>query len=103
MIKGKTMKLGEMELVLAPLNLEALMELEPRFALLETIGQGMPSKPQLELVLDIAYYSAIRNHPNVTRDELKKAVDMGNLAELLACVMGNSGLEVRPPGEGVGP
>ena len=84
---GVKLTLGGREFVALPLNLKALRELAPRFPVLTGMGD-VPTGPQIDVVSDIVYSALLRNHPDLTRDELEELLDLENLARALQAVMG---------------
>jgi hypothetical protein len=92
MIDGKKIKLGGAEYTVAPLTFRQLRTLQPQLDKLTTLN-AVPSREQMDAVLDIVHAALLRNHPDVTRDGVEDLVDLGNLSAVVQAVMGVSGLE----------
>jgi hypothetical protein len=88
-IEGIKLTLGGREFIVLPLTLRALRELAPRFPILQGMGD-VPTGDQIDVVSDIVYSALLRNHPDLTRDELEELLDLENLAKALMAVMGAS-------------
>jgi hypothetical protein len=89
MIKGLTIELGGAEYVVPPMTLGTIEVYEDK---LEDLA-GMANKDVRALILDVGLASLNRNYPDMTRDELKEIVDIGNMNDLLDACMDVSGLK----------
>lgn len=88
---GITLTLGGTKYVVPPLTLGALQQLQPRLAAF----QGGVDASSIDTVLDVALAALRRNYPEITREEIAEAIDVANMADVFAAVMGISGLTRR--------
>jgi len=89
-IKGIPVELGDRTLIVPPLALGALEQLQERIA---TFTGDIRSKEQIATVLDAAHAALKRNYPEVTREDVAEWVDVGNMAEVFEAVMDISGMK----------
>lgn len=89
-IKGIAFDFGGETLVIPPISLGAMEQLQQRIG--EFSGDVMDSK-QVGTVIDAAFAALKRNYPDMTRDQVADLIDVGNMAEVFACVMDVSGLK----------
>jgi hypothetical protein len=101
MIEGTKLQLGGQELVVPPLTLKALRRLNAKLKSLASLGRELPSDDQIETIIEVVHTAVVRNHPEVTKEQLEEWLDVGNMAEVLKAVFTVSGLERRKgsPGE----
>lgn len=76
-------------LIIPPLNLKALESLGDGLSNIES-GNALS---QLRVVVDATYLSLKRNYPEIEREEIAEMIDLGNMVEVLQCVMDVSGLK----------
>lgn len=84
--------------VCPPLTLRTLQVLQDRIA----AYTGGADPKNVELVVDAAHSSLVRNYPEITRDAVLDLIDLGNMAAVMSAVMGVSGLVAKggaPSGE----
>jgi len=100
MIPGTTITLGGKKYLLPPMNVEA-MELHGDFITACVNGKAAEGQDMggLVIIADLIYLSLARNYPDITRAEVKRHVDLGNMQALLASVFKTSGFEEKAPGE----
>lgn len=91
MIKGTELNLGGTDYIVPPLNLASLEDFQER---IKTYSGGIDSK-SVELVVDVAHAAIKRNYPEVTKEQLKEWIDLGNIQEVFEAVMNISGLTKR--------
>lgn len=92
MIPGTQIKLGDRTLLLPPLNVHAL-ELHKDFIVAAARGEidGTSPLEQMVMAAELVHASLARNYPEITLEEVKLHVDLGNMAALLANVFKTSG------------
>jgi len=95
-IPGVKLNLGGKIYVCPPLNFKSLRIIRPKLAML-TSGTSIPNEEQLDGVIDVVQLALQRNYPDITREELEEVVDLDNLKDIIAVVMGVSGLERELP------
>jgi len=88
--KGIAVQLGDEELVVPPIALGALEQLQSR---LSGFTGDVTDISQIGLVLDVALAALKRNYPEMTRDQLADLIDVGNMMEVFEAVMDVSGLK----------
>lgn len=89
-VKGIPVPLGGEALVVPPLALGALEQLQDRIA---NFQGDIRDKEQIATVLDAAHAALKRNYPEITRDRVGELVDLENMAEVFEAVMDVSGLK----------
>lgn len=94
--KGVEFNFGEKTLVIPPLNLRALEQMQDK------IGSftGAISIEQVGVVADLALAALNRNYPDLTRDDVAELIDLGNMKEVMEAVMGVSGLIAQGEAKG---
>ncbi len=96
MIKGTEVELGGTVYIVPPLNLAALERFQDR---LESYAGGI-DRESVKFVVEVAHASIKRNYPDMTVDQLKELIDLGNIQEVFGAVMNVSGLVARSPDKG---
>lgn len=96
MIAGIKIELGGRELVVPPLNLRALIDLQDR---LKAYRAGAFDAESISLVVECAHRALARNYPDdVTVAFLEEYIDLGNMVDVMNAVLDVSGLR-RKKGE----
>lgn len=96
MIKGTDIELGGTVYTVPPLNLASLERFQDRLA---TYNGGI-DKESVAFVVEVAHAAIKRNYPQMTIDELKENIDLGNIRDIFGAVMNISGLMARGDGSG---
>lgn len=91
MIKGNEVELGGQIYVIPPLNLAALERFQDK---LEAYSGGI-DRESVAFVVEVVHTAMKRNYPDITVDELKELIDLGNIQSVFAAVMNVSGLVAR--------
>lgn len=100
MVDGATIKLGEKEYVVPPLNFKALKKLQNHFGALAHISGGqLLTEEHIDSVLEVLLASLQRNYPEMTREFLEEHVDLANVEPLVMAVVNASGLRESSAGE----
>jgi hypothetical protein len=94
-IDGVTVKMGDKEYVVPPLNLKAVRRLNPLVEQMK--DQSLTSYQFLPMVAEIALAAISRNYPDMTMEQLEDILDMGNARAVMSAVLGQSGFV--PAGE----
>lgn len=89
-VKGIEVELGGSRLVVPPLALGALEQLQDRIV---GFKGDIRDKDQVATVIDAAHASLKRNYPDLTRDAVAEMIDVSNMAEVFEAVMDVSGLK----------
>jgi hypothetical protein len=100
LIKGVTLNLGGDDYVVPPLNLE---QLEEHAEIIDKLAGPLSAKEQRPLQVTLIKAALSRNYPEITAEQLRKLLDLGNLLETYLAVMAMSGFEPvgePQPGEG---
>lgn len=108
LLEGIKVKLGTVDFTVPPLTIKALRLLGPKFtALQKAAGAGdiaaLTSPEHLDTILEVAHASIVRNHPDVTKDELEGLIDLTNLKPLFLAICGQSAMQQAEPGEAAAP
>jgi len=90
------MNLGGRELTLAPLNLQQVEQFE---AIMPELGKQASLRDALSVGVPIIHASLSRNYADITLDDVRGLLDIGNFRDALDAVLGISGYSRRPPGE----
>lgn len=96
MLKGKELELGGKIYVVPPLNLAALERFQDQLA----SYTGGIDPESVSFIVSVAHAALKRNYPDITVDELKELIDLGNIQEIFGAVMNVSMLV--PKGDGSG-
>lgn len=72
--------------VCPPLTLRTMQVLQERLA----AYTGGTDPRNVELVVDAAHASLVRNYPDIARDDVLDLIDIGNMARVMSAVMGVS-------------
>lgn len=95
---GIWVTLGLEEYRIPPLGFRAIQDLQDRIGLLKGLS-GVPSKEQMDLVVEIVFLAMQRNYPEMTLEGVSDMIDLSNFASVLNAVMNNSGFRSAPSGE----
>jgi len=88
-IKGILFDFGGESLVIPPIALGALEQLQDRVG---AFTGDVTDGKQVGTVIDSAYAALRRNYPDITRERVADLIDVGNMAEVFQSVMDVSGL-----------
>jgi hypothetical protein len=94
--EGVTLKFGEDEFVIPPLNLGQVKRLLPT---IEKMQNGTDTIEKFNAVVAVAHAALSRNYPDLKLEQVEEMVDLGNLKKIIDAVMGLSGFlpgEARP-------
>ncbi len=80
-------------LVVPPLSLTALEKFNAQLSALPELAATDPKA--IGTILELAHQTLRRNYPEMSRDEVGDLIDLGNMAELYACLMDVGGLRRR--------
>lgn len=89
-VKGIPFEFSGCTLVIPPLSLGALEQLQPR---LSGMDENISSPEYTSTVIDAVHSALKRNYPEMTRGEVADLIDLGNMQEVMACTMDISGLK----------
>ena len=96
---GKSVTIGDRSFVVPPIALGKLKELLPRLGAFNFDDPTKIDPEALDTVTELTLAALNRNYPDLTRDQLEELLDLGNLAEVIGVVTGQSGL-VKSSGNG---
>lgn len=82
---------------LAPLTLGTLENMQAKLADLSVIDAMQPAS--IATIVDATHSSLQRNYPQITRAEVGELVDVGNMYEVIACVLDVAGLKRKAEAE----
>lgn len=100
-VKGIPVELGGEVLIVPPLSLGSLEQLQAGIA---GFTGDVFDKAQIALVIDAALAALRRNYPEMTRERVAEFIDVANMPEVFEALMDVSGLkrksmEAVTPGE----
>jgi hypothetical protein len=95
-IPGTELNLGGVVFVMPPLNLNAVRKYETHIA---NLGKKGTVSENIEEALPILHAALVRNYPDLTVEQLRELVDMGNYFEAVAALTSISGFKKVPSGE----
>lgn len=100
-VKGIPVELGGDVLIVPPLSLGSLEQLQAGIA---GFTGDVFDKAQIALVIDAALAALRRNYPDMTRERVAEFIDVANMPEVFEALMDVSGLkrksmEAVTPGE----
>ncbi|MDR5170729.1 hypothetical protein IHQ56_02750 [Methylobacillus flagellatus] len=105
-IPGVELVLGDETYIMPPLSINALIQLKPRIdAFMQS--EDPTDIESLKTVVDAAHAALVRNYPEIKPEFLGDVIDLGNMQDVLQCVMDVSGAlrkaqesGERKPGQG---
>jgi hypothetical protein len=90
--EGLKVRIGEDEFIIPPLNFFRLKKVLPLVdKLKEVSGNQILKAEEMEDFITIIHLALSRNYPEVTVQQVEEMVDLGNLRQILAAVLGISG------------
>jgi hypothetical protein len=94
LIKGVTLNLGGEDYVIPPLNLD---QLEEYTEIIEKLGTpGITNQETYNIIATLAAAALSRNYPDITLEQVRTMLDLGNIIAVNAAVMGGSGFTGEP-------
>ena len=99
-IAGIAFDFGGETLTIPPLSLGDLELLQERLAALQ-IGSLEPQS--VSTVIDATLAALQRNYPDMTRPRVAALIDLGNMAQVIQCVMDVAGMYRQALAEGADP
>lgn len=87
---GAWVQLGEEEYQIPPLNLAAVIELQPLIESLSGVT-GVPTTEQIGAMTAILHRAIQRNYPDMTADDVAEMLDIANYAAVMSAALGVSG------------
>lgn len=84
-----------------PLPLGALQRLQDKLGKLNASSALEPAS--VATVIDAAHSAMRRNYPELTQDEVADLVDVGNMHEVIGCVLDVAGLKRKAQAEAKNP
>ena len=104
---GEWVRIGDEEYKIPPLAFETLQELPERLEPLRAMAPGAaPNKAQMEAIVGLIHTAMRRNYPEITAEDVRGMLDLGNYQAIFSAVMRVAGLRkeaAKPdaPGETV--
>lgn len=95
-IPGTELNLGGRVLVLAPLNLDQVQAFDEKIS---GLGGDVPLRDAINAAVPIIHASLSRNYPDMTVDDVRGLLDVGNFRQALEAVVASSGYALAVPGE----
>lgn len=89
-VKGITLLLGGEQMVMPPIALGALEQLQDRIAV---FNGDVADVKQIGTVIDAAHAALRRNYPDITREQVGDLLDVENMGDVFAAVMDVSGMK----------
>lgn len=97
-IPGTVVNLGGVDYTLAPLN---LIQVEALDDSIRKLGSSQDMKENFEIALPLVHASMTRNYPDVTLEDVRLLLDMGNFMAATQAVVRISGYTPSASGEAV--
>lgn len=91
MIKGKEIELGGKTYIVPPLNLAMVEHFQDQ--LINYTGGIDPQS--VRLVAEVTHAALKRNYPELTLEEVKDVLDLGNMVEVFSAVLQVAGFVAR--------
>lgn len=82
---------GGQKRIIPPLSLGALERLQGGLSALEASAAVSPEA--IKTVMEAAHAGLKRNYPSITKEEVGELVDIGNMTEVISCLMDVSGIK----------
>jgi hypothetical protein len=102
LVDGVSVRLGDQDITVPPMNLKALKKATPLLAKLrefDATKNDVPPSDVMDALLQLVEMALSRNYKNVSAELLEEVVDMNNLPLLIEATMNSSGLRRTQPGE----
>lgn len=91
--QGTAITIGEREYIVPPLNFRQLEDFHDDLEKMRAIKDGgTDSFASIASTVPIVHAAIRRNYPDLTIDELRDSLDLHNYREVIAAVMGVSGI-----------
>lgn len=97
LIEGVAIKIGAKEFVVPALSFKQLRQLMPKIKGMAVVGAEMTDQ-QMGEVVEVVHAAVSRNYPELNKEYLDENIDMNNVRQIIAAIMGQSGL-VKTSGE----
>ena len=92
MIEGVKINIGGVDYVAPPLNFRQIRQLRPVIDKMADATQVSNfSDEQIDNIITIVHAALSRNYPDITKEVLEDALDLGNMAKVIQAIMGVSG------------
>lgn len=102
-IPGFPVNLSGTVFAVPPLNFKQLKALEPDLkrmgSMQKDLEGGVMPADAMETFHKVVLASLNRNYPDLTSEDLEELMDVSNIKDLVAAVLGMSDLEKKTPGE----
>jgi hypothetical protein len=95
-IPGVAFNLGGNDFILAPLNLQQVEAMEPVIAKFKDAND---MAAVAEVARQLVTASLSRNYPDITEDDVKHLLDLGQMREAIQAVLGVSGYKTAGEGK----
>lgn len=95
-IPGTLVNLGGVEFAMPPLNLDQVQRFEES---IKTLGQKPTLKENMDDALPIVHAALTRNYPDLTLEDLRALIDIGNFQSACNALVKSSGFVSAKPGE----
>lgn len=89
-VKGIPFPFGDLTLVIPPLSLGAMEQLQDRLA---GMDEDLTSPEYVGTVIDTLHAALKRNYPDMTRADVADMIDLENMQEAMSCAMDVGGLK----------
>lgn len=89
-VKGVPFEFGDLTLIIPPLSLGAMEQLQERLA---GMSEDLTSPEYVGTVIDTLHAALKRNYPEITREEVANLIDLENMQAAMACAMDVAGLK----------
>ena len=97
LVEGITIRIGTKDFVVPALNFKQLRQLMPKIKNMAVVGAEMTDQ-QMGEVVEVVHAAVSRNYPELNKEYLDENIDMNNVRQIIAAIMGKSGL-VKTSGE----
>jgi hypothetical protein len=95
-IPGTLVNLGGVSFVMPPLNLDQVKQFQD---IINNAGQKPTMAENIEESLPVLHAALTRNYPDLTLEELRPLIDLGNFLAVSTALRNSSGLVPSKPGE----
>ena len=99
---GHAIELDGTRFVMPPLSLGQMEQLDEEQMQLLLGDEGGITKPRLKLYIDLIHAALMRNYPDLTREFIAGALDLGNMRGHLNALLSRSGLSKDEDAEPLG-
>jgi len=95
---GTWVPMGAEEYLIPPLAFGSIKYIQSNMATLQGI-KDLPNEKQMDVVAEVVLLALQRNYPDMTLEQVRDNLDLGNFSRVFEAVLGSAGYRKSQPGE----